>query len=105
MSFVSFAPYLLVMALVTYLVRAIPFALVKGKVKSRFFCSFLYYIPYSVLSAMTFPAILSSTSCLLSAAIGSFVALVLAYFKQSLIKVAMAACISVYLTELLMSFL
>lgn len=105
MSFVSFAPYLLVMALVTYLVRAIPFALVKGKVKSRFFCSFLYYIPYSVLSAMTFPAILSSTSCLLSATIGSFVALVLAYFKQSLIKVAMAACISVYLTELLMSFL
>lgn len=105
MSFVSFAPYLLVMALVTYLVRAIPFALVKGKVKSRFFCSFLYYIPYSVLSAMTFPAILSSTSCLLSAGIGSFVALVLAYFKQSLIKVAMAACISVYLTELLMSFL
>ena len=53
--------YLLVMAGVTYLVRAIPFILIRKKIKSRFLNSFLYYIPYTVLAAMTFPAILRSS--------------------------------------------
>lgn len=51
--------YVLVMALVTYLIRMIPFTLIRKKIKSRFFKSFLYYMPYAVLSAMTFPAVLS----------------------------------------------
>lgn len=58
MNFKIFLPYLLVMAIVTYLIRAIPLVLVKHKIKNKFFNSFLYYIPYTVLAAMTIPAIL-----------------------------------------------
>ena len=50
--------FLLVMAGVTYLLRAVPFVLLKGKIKSRFWRSFLAYVPYTVLAAMTVPAIL-----------------------------------------------
>ena len=63
--------YIFVMAMVTYLIRMIPFAFFSKKIKSRFFRSFLYYIPYAVLSAMTIPAIFYSTGNILSAAVGT----------------------------------
>ena len=50
------------MAIVTYLIRAIPLVLVKHKIKNKFFNSFLYYIPYTVLAAMTIPAIFTATA-------------------------------------------
>ena len=49
-----------VMALVTYLIRMAPFVAFRRQIQSRFLRSFLYYIPYAVLSAMTIPAIFSS---------------------------------------------
>ena len=55
MNFKIFLPYLLVMAIVTYLIRAIPLVLVKHKIKNKFFNSFLYYIPYTVLAAINIP--------------------------------------------------
>ena len=61
MEMSAFLPYLLVMAGVTYLIRDLPLVLVRKKIKNRFLQSFLYYIPYTVLSAMTFPAILYAT--------------------------------------------
>ena len=61
MNFKIFLPYLLVMAIVTYLIRVIPLVLVKHKIKNKFFNSFLYYIPYTVLAAMTIPAIFTAT--------------------------------------------
>ena len=72
--------YIAVMAGVTYLVRMIPFALIRVKVKSRFVNSVLYYLPYAVLSAMTFPAIFYATGNTLTAAAGTLVALVMAFF-------------------------
>lgn len=83
--------YMLVMSLVTYAIRMLPFVFIKKKVKSKFLRSFLYYVPYAVLSAMTFPAILYSTGDMLTAAIGSAVALILAFFRLPLIVVALAA--------------
>lgn len=62
MDMLTFLPYLLVMAGVTYLIRALPFVLVNKKIENRFLNSFLYYIPYTVLAAMTFPAILYGTN-------------------------------------------
>ena len=62
MDMLTFLPYLLVMAGVTYLIRALPFVLVNKKIENRFLNSFLYYIPYTVLAAMTFPAILTATA-------------------------------------------
>ena len=67
----DFFIYLAIMAGVTYLVRMLPFVLVRGRIKSRFFRSFLYYVPYSVLTVMTIPAIFFSTGSILSAAVGA----------------------------------
>lgn len=88
-----------VMALVTYLIRMLPFVLFRKQIKSSFIQSFLFYVPYAVLGAMTFPAIFSSTDSLLSAFIGTAIAMLLSYFEKSLLTVAVCACASVYLTE------
>lgn len=87
----SVAIYIFVMAAVTYLIRMIPFTFFRKKIKSRFFRSFLYYIPYAVLSAMTIPAIFYSTGNIITAVAGTAVAVVLAYFNLPLIIVALAA--------------
>ena len=90
-SISSFWIYLAVMAGVTYLIRAVPFALCQGEIKNRFIQSFLAYVPYAVLAAMTFPAILYSTGGLASGLAATVTALVLAYRRQSLLMVALAA--------------
>lgn len=89
--------YIIVMAVVTYLIRMVPFTLFKKKIESKFFKSFLYYIPYAVLSAMTFPAIFYSTDSTVTAAVGTLVALILAYAKLPLIAVALAAAGASYI--------
>ena len=94
----SIAIYIAVMAGVTYLIRMIPFTLFRKKIRSRFFRSFLYYVPYAVLSAMTFPAIFYSTQNVGTSALGAAVAVVLAYFDLPLIVVALAASAVALLT-------
>ena len=91
--------YLLVMALVTYLVRAVPFVIFRSKIKNRFIRSFLYYIPYAVLAAMTIPAIFTSTSNVYSALAGLAVALVMALFEKGLVSVALSTCAAVFAVE------
>ncbi|MBQ8264102.1 MAG: AzlD domain-containing protein [Oscillospiraceae bacterium] len=87
----SIAIYIAVMAGVTYLIRMLPFTLFRKKIESRFVRSFLYYIPYAVLSAMTIPAIFYATGDVVTSIIGAAVAVVLAYLKLPLIVVALAA--------------
>lgn len=88
-----------VMAVVTYIPRALPLSVLRRKVKNRFLQAFLFYMPYTVLGAMTFPAILYSTSSTWSAAAGMAIALVLAYAKFNLLPVALASTAGVLLTE------
>lgn len=88
-----------IMALVTYLPRVLPLAVFKKKIKNRFVQSFLAYIPYAVLAAMTFPEVLYSTGSIISAAAGFVVAVILAYRGKGLLTVAMAAVLVVYITE------
>ena len=83
--------YIAIMAGVTYLIRMIPFTVFQKKIRSRFVLSFLHYVPYAVLSAMTIPAIFYSTGSMVTAAVGTVVAIVLAYFEKPLIVVALAA--------------
>ncbi|MBQ5332296.1 MAG: AzlD domain-containing protein [Oscillospiraceae bacterium] len=83
--------YIAVMAGVTYLIRMLPLTLFRKKIKSRFLRSFLQYIPYTVLSAMTFPAIFYSTGNVITAAVGTIAALITAFFGLPLIVVAVAA--------------
>jgi branched-subunit amino acid transport protein len=90
-----------VMALTTYIIRMIPFAFVRKKIKNRFIQSVLFYIPYAVLSAMTIPSIFYATQDLPSAIAGTVVAVVLAYFGCPLIVVALSASTAAYLAMLL----
>lgn len=92
--------YIAVMAVVTYLIRMLPLALLRKEISNPFVRSFLYYIPYVTLAVMTFPAILSATNSVWSAAAGFLVSLVLAYRRSSLITVALAACVAVFIVEL-----
>lgn len=96
--------YVLVMAAVTYLIRMLPLALAKKEITSPFIKSFLYYVPYACLAAMTFPAILFSTAGMLSAAAGFAVALLASYKEKSLLTVALMACGAVFLVERIMEF-
>ena len=91
MEWKTFLVYLLVMAGVTYLIRMIPFTVFRKKIRSRFFRSFLYYVPYAVLTAMTIPAIFYATGSVATSVIGALVAVILAYFNLPLIVVALAA--------------
>ena len=90
--------YIAVMAGVTYLIRMIPFTAFRKQIKSKFFRSFLYYVPYAVLSAMTIPAIFYSTGDITTAAVGTAVAVLLAYFDLPLIVVALAASAAALVT-------
>ena len=94
-----------VMALVTYIPRMIPLTFMRRKITSRFVRSFLYYMPYAVLTAMTLPAILYSTSGMASALVGMVVAVILAYRDKGLLIVALGAVATVFVTERLLLFL
>lgn len=90
-----------VMSIVTYLMRSLPFVLFREKITNVRVKSFLYYVPYAVLSAMTFPAIFSSTGTYPSAAAGCATAVVLAYFKRSLLTVAVGAAAAVFIVQVI----
>lgn len=94
-----FLKYLAVMAGVTYLVRVIPFILVRNKIENRYISAFLDYIPYAVLTAMTVPAIFYSTSSVVSAVAGFAVAILLAYKEKSLLTVAISASAAVLVIQ------
>ena len=102
MSVGHLAIYLAVMALVTYLIRMIPFTLFRKEIKSTFFRSFLAYVPYAVLGAMTFPSIFFATASLPSAIAGTVVALILAFFRRSLLTVAVGAAGTALAVDLMM---
>ncbi len=97
--------YILTMAVTTYLIRVIPMTLLRKPIKSRFIKSFLHYVPYACLTAMTFPAILYDTSYLLSGAAALIVAVVLAFRGRSLLTVSLASCAVVFLTEQLIGLI
>lgn len=91
--------YLLILAGSTYLIRAIPFAAMRKKINNRFIKSFLYYIPYAVLSAMTLPAAFYATGNVISGAVGLVVGGIFAYRGKGLTLVAIVSCVAAFLTE------
>ncbi len=97
--------YLLILAGSTYLIRAIPFAAMKKKITNPFVCSFLYYIPYTVLAAMTFPAALYATGSIPAAAIGLLVAVVFAVKGAGLTLVAVISCLTVFVSQYIIQLL
>ena len=91
--------YIFTMALTTYLIRMLPLTIFRKPIRSRFLRSFLHYVPYACLTAMTFPAILTSTATILSGAAALVIAVILAYRGKSLLTVSLAASAAVMLTE------
>lgn len=97
--------YILVMALTTYLIRMLPLTIFRRPVKNRYVKSFLYYVPYCCLAAMTFPAILSSTLSPISGAAALGIAVFLAYRGKSLMVVALSSSAAVLVVEQLLRLL
>lgn len=97
--------YVLVMAVTTYLIRAIPLTLLKKPIQNQFLRSFLHYVPTACLTAMTFPAILNATDHTLSGAVGLAVGILLALRNKSLIVVAVSSSAAVFLVEQLLQLL
>lgn len=91
--------YLLIMALTTYAIRAIPLVLLRREIKNKYVKRFLYYVPFACLTAMTVPAVFFSTGSILSAVIGFAAALVLGLFKANLPLTAVVACVAVFVSE------
>ena len=101
----TFIIYLVVMAGVTYLIRAVPFFMVNKKIENMYIKAFFNYIPYTVLAAMTVPAVFYSTGNTVTAVLGFITALVLAYMRKSLIVVALSASAAVFAGSLIMGVL
>ena len=97
--------YIFTMALTTYLIRMLPLTIFRKPIKSRFLRSFLHYVPYACLTAMTFPAILTSTATILSGAAALVIAVILAYRGKSLIVVGLSGSVAVLAVEWLMQLI
>ena len=97
--------YILVMAVTTYLIRILPLTVFRKPIQSRFVRSFLHYVPYACLTAMTFPAILYDTTYILSGVAALVIAIWLAFKGKSLIVVALSSCCAVFLAERILELL
>ena len=97
--------YILIMALVTYLIRCLPLTLIKKEIKNRTIRSFLYYVPYVTLSVMTFPAIIHATGNLISGSLAFAIAMFMAMCGLSLFPVAVGSCAIVLICELIIPML
>jgi len=93
--------YLLIMALVTYLIRVLPLTIIKKQIKNEFFRSFLYYVPYVTLAVMTFPAIVTATKSPISGIAAFLVGLAVSFSGWNLFRVAVSCCVTVFLMELI----
>ena len=92
---------ILVAAGVSLAVRALPLTLIRRQIRNRFIRSFLYYVPYVTLAAMTFPAMMDATDSPIAGAIAFIFAIILAWKGASLFVVSVLACIMVFVIELM----
>ena len=97
--------YIAAMAITTYLIRMLPMTIFRKPIKSRFIRSFLYYVPYACLTAMTFPSILSSAGSLAAGIAALAAAVLLSYLGKSLVVVALSSSAVVFVVNLIVSIL
>lgn len=92
--------YLLIMAGVSYAIRALPMTLIRKPIKNRFIQSFLYYVPYVTLAVMTFPAIVEATQSPVSGFIALVIGIAAAWLGADLFKTAVLCCAAVLVVEM-----
>lgn len=102
---VYFLLALLVMAGITYLIRLLPILFVRRRIKNKFLKSFLYYVPYVVLSVLAFPAILFSTAHLASGIAAAAVCALLAFWRKGLITCMVGSVAAALASEIIFLFL
>lgn len=90
-----------IMAIVTYIPRFVPITFFRREIKSVYLKNFLDYTPYAVLGALTFPDIFSSSGNPIAAVVGTGIALLLSFFRQGLVVVALGAIAGIYITLLI----
>ncbi len=95
--------HILVMAIATYLVRALPMTVIRGEIKNRFIKSFLHYVPFATIASMIIPDAFHCTASMGSAIIGIIISLYLSYKEKDLIVVCLFACIAVYFSDLILA--
>ena len=91
--------YILIMFAVSYVIRALPLTLIRGKIRSPFLQSFLYYMPSVTLAVMTFPAIIESTQTPVSGLMALAAGILAAWLGASLLQVASLCCVVVLIAE------
>lgn len=91
--------YIAIMAIVTYLIRALPLTLIRKQIENKYVKSFLYYVPYVTLAVMTFPAIIHATQSIYSGILALVVGVVVAWFGFDLFKTAVSCCVVVLIIE------
>ena len=91
--------YIFTMFVVSFAVRVLPLTLIKKPITNKFIKSFLYYVPYATLAAMTFPTILHATQSPISGGLALIVGIAAAWFGMDLFKVAVSCCGVVLLVE------
>ena len=101
----EFFLYLLVMAGTTYMIRLLPMLFMRKRIKNRFVRSLLYYVPYTVLAAMTLPTIFFAPDHLISGILACVVCVAMAYFKRGLVTVAASGALTVLVCELVITYL
>ena len=97
--------YIFIMFAVTYTIRVLPLTLIRKPITSPFIRSFLYYVPYVTLAVMTFPAIINATGTPISGILALVVGIVTAAIGFNLIKVAVSCCVTVFIAELIITYL
>lgn len=97
--------YILVAAIVSLLIRALPVTVLRKQITSKFIRSFLYYVPYVTLSVMTFPAIIEATKVPLAGILALAVGVVIAWWKKNLFATAISCCAVVFITELIVGYI
>lgn len=101
MSGLKLVAAMVIMSVVTYLIRLLPLTFFRKKIKNPYIKSFLNFVPFAVLGAMTFPDVFSATGGTASAISGVVVAFVLSYMGKGLLTVSLVSCAVVYMINLL----
>lgn len=96
---------IIIMSLTTYLLRMVPFLLCRKEISSPFLKELFYYLPYAILAAMTFPAILYCCDNFFVSAIGLAAALFLAFKGKSLVEISLCTTLASLVLWIAITFL
>ena len=89
----------LILGIICWLMKIIPFVFFKGKIKNRFLNSFLYYVPFAIMTSMIIPEVFHSTSSVWSAVVGVLVSIMLGLLEQNIIVVSLFSIVAVFIFE------